>query len=320
MTLSIVVLLSSIILTYSLRAYAQQRQLLDIPNERSSHSLPTPKGGGIAIVLVFIAVASYLYFFAELSTDLFLLLLCVLPVSIVSLLDDIFILSAKIRLLVQSISALFALYILGGVSSINLGLISIDGLWINIVAFISILWFTNLYNFLDGLDGYAAAEAVFVGVSVYILFQNELGLYLALASLGFLVFNWPKASLFMGDVGSAPIGFIFAILMLYDAGDSNFLTWIILLSLFWFDATITLFRRFMNKEKLSQAHKKHMYQRLNQAGWSHQKVLIASIIFNLFILILLWQTPVEYYLYLLGSILLILWGILKYVDKQKGFE
>ena len=124
----------------------------------------------------------------------------------------------------------------------------------------------------------------------------------------------------MGDVGSASLGFIFAILMLYDAGNSNFLSWIILLSLFWFDATITLFRRFMNKEQLSQAHKKHMYQRLHQAGWSHQKVLIASIIFNLFLLISLWLTPAEYYLYLLGSILLILWGILKYIDKQKGFE
>jgi Fuc2NAc and GlcNAc transferase len=124
----------------------------------------------------------------------------------------------------------------------------------------------------------------------------------------------------MGDVGSASLGFIFAILLLHDAHSPNFLVWIMLLSLFWFDATITLFRRFKNREKISKAHKKHMYQRLHQAGWSHQKVLITSIFFNILIFVLIWLTQPQYYLYLLGSILLILWGILKYTDRQKGFE
>jgi Fuc2NAc and GlcNAc transferase len=124
----------------------------------------------------------------------------------------------------------------------------------------------------------------------------------------------------MGDVGSASLGFIFAILLLNDAGNPNFLAWVILLSLFWFDATVTLLRRFENQEKLSQAHKKHMYQRLHQAGWSHQQVLLGSIVFNLLLLIGLWFSEKEYYLYLLGSILLILWLVLKYIDRKKAFE
>jgi len=320
MTLSLIVLFSALLLTSFIRVYAHKRQLLDIPNERSSHTLPTPKGGGLAIVLVFLAVLIYLYVYKELNRELFLALSCVIPVAIVSLLDDIFMLSAKVRLLIQSISAVCALYVLGGVNSIDLGFMIIESVWLNLFAFVSIIWLTNLYNFLDGLDGYAASEAVFAGGVAYILLQSEPALYLALASLGFLVFNWPKASIFMGDVGSASLGFIFAILLLHDAHSPNFLIWIMLLSLFWFDATITLFRRFKNREKISQAHKKHMYQRLHQAGWSHQKILIASIFFNILVFVLIWLTQPQYYLYLLGSILLILWGILKYTDRQKGFE
>jgi len=320
MSISITVLISSIVLTYLLRAFAHKKQIIDIPNERSSHILPTPKGGGLAIITVFLVVNIYLYMNFQINSSLFWALICVLPITAVSILDDIFTLPAKIRFLVQLLSSLLALYMLGGVDSVNLGCCIIEGVWINVIAVISMLWLTNLYNFLDGLDGYAASEAVFVGLSVFLLFHNDVGLYLALASLGFLLFNWPKASFFMGDVGSASIGFIFAVLLLNDAGNPDFLAWVILLSLFWFDATVTLIRRFKNKEKLSQAHKKHMYQRLHQAGWSHQKVLLGSITFNLLLLIGLWLSKVEYYLYLLGSILLILWFILKYIDRQKGFE
>lgn len=320
MTISLTVLISSIVMTYLLRMYAHKKQIIDIPNERSSHSSPTPKGGGLAIITVFMTVLIYMYLDSQLSSALFWALVCVIPITAVSILDDLFTLSAKVRFLVQSISSVLALYILGGVEQIHLGVFNIEGAWLNIIALLSMLWLTNLYNFLDGLDGYAAGEAVFVGASAFLLFGNEVGLYLALASLGFLVFNWPKASFFMGDVGSASLGFIFAVLLLNDAGDPSFLGWIILLSLFWFDATITLFRRFKNKERLSQAHKKHMYQRLHQAGWSHQKVLFGSMTFNFLLFVALWLSNAEHYLYLLGSVLLVLWGILKYIDRQKGFE
>lgn len=321
MSISIIVLISSIVLTYMLRAYALRRQILDIPNERSSHVLATPKGGGLAIITVFLGVMTYLYIHSNIDSALFWSLWCVLPITVVSMVDDIFTLSVKFRFFVQIVSSLLALYTLGGVDSLNLGSFVVKGgWWINIIALVSIVWFTNLYNFLDGLDGYAASETVFVGLSIFLLFDNEVGLYLALASLGFLVFNWPKASFFMGDVGSASLGFIFAILLLNDIQTPHFLSWVILLSLFWFDATITIVRRFKNQEKLFQAHKKHMYQRLHQAGWSHQKVLLGSILFNLLLLALLWFVQAEHYLYLLGSILLILWVMLKYIDRQKEFE
>ena len=310
----------SLILTASIRFFANKKELLDHPNERSSHSTPTPKGGGLGILIVFYVVLSYLFNEGLVEVALFYATLTALPVILISLIDDIYELSAKIRFSVQFISACGAIYFLGGVNSFDFSIYNLSGIWLNIVALVFILWLTNLYNFLDGLDGYAASETVFIGISVFLLFQNIVGFYLGIAALGFLVFNWPKASLFMGDVGSASIGFILSILVLYDAGSFNFLAWIILLSLFWFDATITLFRRFLNKEKLSQAHKKHMYQRLHQAGWSHQKVLVSSIVFNLLLFISLWLVPVENYIYLLGSTILILFVILKYIDSKKGFE
>lgn len=320
MIISIISFISALVLSFLLRFLARKKNLLDIPNDRSSHTIPTPKGGGLAIIITFVSVLVYMYFNEGIEKSLFFALLCVIPISLISIIDDIVTLSVRVRILVQLVSSVLALYMLGGIETVNIGVYTINGIWLNIVSLLTVLWLTNLYNFLDGLDGYAASEAVFVGLSAFILFQSNVGLFLAFSTLGFLVFNWPKASFFMGDVGSASLGFIFAILLLSDAGTSNFLGWIILLSLFWFDATVTLLRRVKNSEKLSQAHKKHMYQRLNQSGWSHLHVLLGGILFNVIVLVSLLIVKNEYYLYLLGSIFLLLWGILKYIDKQKEFE
>ena len=318
--LYLVVFVTTLLSTYLIRQIAIKKALLDHPNERSSHTTPTPRGGGLAIIFVFYSTLTYLFFQNEVAHSLFFALLSGLPIVIVSFIDDLYPLTAKVRFSIQLLSAVMALFFLNGVDSMNFSLFSLQGSWVNLLAIIGIIWMTNLYNFLDGIDGYAASEALIVGVGAYVLFGSETALILAVATAGFLLFNWHKASIFMGDVGSAPLGFIFAILTLYDASSSNFLGWLMLLSLFWFDATFTLLRRAKKKESLSQAHKKHAYQRLVQAGIPHDKVVLLAMGINLFILVTLYYTPQSSYLYLFFVLLVVLYSLTKYIDTKKAFE
>ena len=310
----------SLALTLAIRYLVNKKELLDHPNERSSHTIPTPKGGGLAIMLAFYGTVVHLYLQTQIEPRLFFALLSALPVILISLIDDLFPLSAKIRLGVQLLSAVSALYFLGGVDSINFALFTLHGIWLNLIALIGIIWMTNLYNFLDGIDGYAGSEALFAGLAAYLLFGHTAALFIAAAVAGFLLFNWHKASIFMGDVGSAPLGFIFAVLMLFDADTPNFLGWMMLLSLFWFDATLTLFRRAKKGERLSQAHKKHAYQRLHQAGFSHDRVVLSAMGINLLIFAALLAIPRNSYLYLFLVLIVLLYALTKFIDTKKAFD
>jgi Fuc2NAc and GlcNAc transferase len=309
----------SALLTLAVRQYARRKNVMDHPNERSSHERPTPHGGGIAILGALFCVLFWEFAHGNVDTALFGALLCAVPIAIVSLVDDLRPLSACLRLGVQGMSALAALILLGGVGAFSIGGNLIEGVWLNIIAMLMLLWMTNLYNFLDGIDGYAGSEAVFVGVAAYLLFGNGIGLLIAAAALGFLVFNWHKASIFMGDVGSAPLGFIFAVLALHDAATPGFIGWLVLLSLFWFDATVTLWRRWRNGERLSQAHKKHAYQRLHQAGWPHDRIVIAGMALNAILFVLLWLFGPERYGFVFLAAIALLWLAMKYVDRKKAF-
>ena len=320
LALLIATFISSALLTYAIRYFAHKKELLDHPNERSSHTVATPKGGGLAIMVSFYMVLTLLFFNAKIDTELFLALLSGLPVLAISLIDDLYPLSSRLRFGVQLFSATAALYFLGGVATLDFGLFSLHGIWLNLIALIGIIWITNLYNFLDGIDGYAASEALFVGGAAYLLFGSDIALFLAVASGGFLLFNWDKASIFMGDVGSAPLGFIFAVLIVNDAGSVDFVAWLMLLSLFWFDATYTLLRRAKRKEKLSEAHKKHVYQRLTQAGLSHSSVVLLAMAFNLLIFFILYLLPPETHLYLFILLVVSLYGVNRYIDTIKAFE
>jgi len=307
-------------MTFLIRYIANKKELFDHPNERSSHTMPTPKGGGLAIMIAFYLGLTYLYLQAHIDSEFYFALVSSLPVIIISLLDDIYHLSARIRLGVQFGSAAAALYLIGGVDTICLGSFSLSGNWLNFIALLGIVWMTNLYNFLDGIDGYAGSEALFAGAAAYLLFGNETALLVASAAAGFLLLNWHKASIFMGDVGSAPLGFIFAVLMLHDAGSPHFMGWMMLLSLFWFDATLTLLRRAKKREKLSQPHKKHAYQRLNQAGLAHDKVVLLAIGLNLLIFTVLYLTPEKGYLYLFLALIVLLYSLTKRIDSMKAFD
>jgi len=293
---------------------------MDIPNERSSHSVPTPHGGGIAIAVTWFLGLNYLYFADEIPNTLYASLMVGIIIAVVSYIDDLIELSAKLRLLGQSFVAFMGIYFLGGFKELDLFFFNVDNQIItNIFAFFLIVWFINLYNFLDGIDGYAGSEAIFLSLAAFILFGGSHFLVLAVSVLGFLFWNTHKAKIFMGDVGSTLLGYNIAIFTLYYANDvpSNFWIWITLFGLFWFDATLTLLRRYKNGEKLSLAHKKHAYQRATQSGWSHSKVVLFAMIINVILLLLIYFVP--YTIFTLLITVTFLYACVKYIDKKKEF-
>jgi Fuc2NAc and GlcNAc transferase len=300
---------------------AIKKSLVDIPNDRSSHTIPTPHGGGIAIAVTWFLGISYLYHIEDIDSSLYFALVAGIILSIVSYFDDLHELSARLRIAVQGLVALLGLYFLGGFHSLYLGVFSLDNQLItNLFAFIMIILFINLYNFLDGIDGYAGSEALFLGAAGFFIFGDEYFLVFIAAVLGFLVWNWHKAKIFMGDAGSTLLGYNIAMFTIYYANEqsSNFWIWIILFGLFWFDATLTLYRRYKNGEKLSQAHRKHAYQRLSQSGWRHDKVVIFSISVNLILFGIAYLLDNKIIGFLIS--LTILYATIKFVDSKKAFS
>lgn len=317
----IILFIISFSLTYFIKNYMIKKSLVATVNERSSHTVPTPHGGGIAISLTWFVGLVYLFYTNEIEHNLFYALLCGAIISIISFFDDIYELSPKLRLIIQALVAFLGLYFLGGFGNLTFGIFDISNqIFTNIFAFFMIIWFINLYNFLDGINGYAGSEALFLAFAGFALFDGNHFLVLAVAVLGFLYWNWNKAKIFMGDVGSTLLGYNIAIFTIYYANQepTNFWIWIILFGVYWFDATLTLLRRKLNKEKLSQAHKKHAYQRLTQAGWSHYKVTNYSIGLNLVLFLIVYFVSNTFVAFVLSMISLVL--SMKFVDSKKRFE
>ena len=310
----------SFILTYRVKNYAIKKSLVAEVNERSSHTVPTPHGGGIAIALTWFIGLTYLFFVDEISNSLYCALMFGVIISVVSYLDDLYELSPKLRLLTQAGVTLGGMWALGGLHVLDFGVFSIENqVLTNLFAFFMSVWFINLYNFLDGINGYAGSEALFLSIAGFMLFSGGYFIVLAVAVLGFLYWNFGNAKIFMGDVGSTLLGYNVAVFTIYYANQdaANLWVWIILFGLFWFDATLTLLRRYKNGEKLSQAHKKHAYQRLTQAGWSHTKVVLYAAGVNIVLLCFVYFLPSIWMAFLLSLILL--YGIMKFVDYKKAF-
>ena len=308
-------------LTYLVKNYAIKNALYAIPNDRSSHTVPTPHGGGKAIAITWFTGLIYLYLQEQIDTRLFIALLFGIIISVVSYIDDIKELQPKTRLITQFSVAILGLTALGGLQRIDFGWFSIDSFLVcNLLAVVAIVWFINLYNFLDGIDGYAGSEALFLALAGFALFGGSHFIVLSVAILGFLVWNWHKAKIFMGDVGSTLLGYTVAIFTIYYANQasSNLWIWIILFGLFWFDATLTLLRRYRNKEKLSEAHKKHAYQRLTQSGWSHSRVVIASIVANSILFAIVYTISNLFIAFIIS--LMVLYTIMKLIDSKKAFS
>lgn len=292
------------LLASRVRLYALDR-MLDIPNERSSHSSPTPRGGGFAIAVTTlggIAVAASLNWVPR---DLAIALTGGgVMIATVGWIDDHRSLSPLTRFAVQFISAGWAIFWLGGLPSLRLGILSVHlGFAGIILGSIGIVWAINLYNFVDGIDGLAAGEAVSTGVIGGLLLLGVgnpalaiIALLIAAASLGFLPLNWAPARLFMGDAGSGLLGYLFAALAVAseNTGGIPLMLWILLLGVFIFDATVTLCRRIAHGHRWHQAHHSHAYQRLVQAGRTHAQVSSMILLFNFVLAILAivaWKEP-----------------------------
>lgn len=311
-------------MTYFIMKYAIRNKLTVIPNERSLHDIPTPKGGGIAITLTWYAGITVFYLTGIIEQSLYFALLSGILLALVSFLDDLHGLKPLIRLIVQFITAIAAFSFLHGLRPLVMPEVNINyNYLVYPLAIVGMVWFINLFNFMDGVDGFASVEVITVSAVLFVMSWNIITILLIVCVAGFLCWNWPKAKIFMGDVGSTQLGFILVVLGIYFHNTLEFsiLNWIMLTSPFWFDATLTLFRRLRNREKISEAHRKHAYQRIVQAGFSHEKVNLSLILINLLIiaLIVFYREFRVLQIPIFAFSLLIFYMITKSVDKRVPF-
>lgn len=285
-------------LTAMLRKYALAKNVIDIPNERSSHSLPTPRGGGLAIVICFLVVLVAL---AVLKIFPFQLLSGFFgagaAIALLGFLDDHGHIPARWRLLGHFSGAAVLLLSLDGLPLLTVFGVEVDLAWFGgLLAIFFLVWILNLYNFMDGIDGIASVEAMTVcvgGAMLAWLTDHVVGailpLFLAAAVGGFFLWNFPPAKIFMGDVGSGFLGLMLGGLAIYSAWlePQLFWCWLILLGVFIVDATLTLIHRLIRGEKVYEAHRSHAYQYASRRLGSHKKVTLTVLAINMF-----WLLPV----------------------------
>lgn len=247
------------------------------PGERQSHELATPAGGGLGLVFSILVTTVCLQFIDPLPDFWWKNMVPgVVILAIVGWRDDKHHISSVIRLLVQ---LAVSFWLLG----FGLSELSLKDMGLLVVTVVAMIWMMNLYNFMDGSNGMAGFQGVFAGMTMAILFQmgEQTGMALvalavAAACAGFLPLNFPQARVFMGDVASVPLGFIFASLAVYGVltGSMSLLVSILIMSVFIVDATSTLLSRVIRGERWYTAHAQHVYQRLIAHGWKHHQVLL----------------------------------------------
>lgn len=290
----------SLVLTAALRRYALARSIIDIPNARSSHSTPTPRGGGVAIVVAFLAALPVLGILALVPwADLIAVGGAGALIAVIGFMDDHGHIAARWRLLGHFSAAVWALFWIGGLPPLVFFGLSLDLHWLgHILAAIYLVWILNLYNFMDGIDGIASVEALCVCLGACLLYWVE-GvpaliwgpLILAVAVVGFLYWNFPPARIFMGDAGSGFLGIALGVLSIQAAWSSSqlFWAWLILLGVFIVDATYTLLRRLIRGDKVYEAHRSHAYQFASRQFGKHLPVTLAVGVINLF-----WLLPIAF--------------------------
>ncbi|MGI9302779.1 MAG: MraY family glycosyltransferase, partial [Gammaproteobacteria bacterium] len=281
------------VLTAWVRRYAERSALIDVPNARSSHSVPTPRGGGLAIVIPFLAAIVLLFVRNSMPLEPFMALVVGGgAVAGVGFWDDHRHVAAKIRILVHITAAVWALAWFGSVPTGVMAGGPWDLGWIGFSGFVVMLvWVLNLYNFMDGIDGIAAAEGFTVAGAAAVILLS-LGVFdaplwlgiLAAGCVGFLGWNWPPAKVFMGDVGSGFLGFVLGVLAAFTVLQELMpvWSWLILLAVFLVDATFTLLRRMTAGARWYEAHRTHADQYAALRWRSHQRVTLAVIAINLF--------------------------------------
>ena len=239
-------------------------RVMDNPNARSNHKAPVPRGGGVALVI------SSLIFLGLAGIDLKIILTGVM-LAIISFIDDMRGLSARIRLLAQLLAVILA------ISSLHIRIfpefIPLFIEW----GFVALawIWFINLTNFMDGIDGITSMQVVMmcIGISLVNVDLGNYALIIVAATLGFFYFNRPPAKVFMGDVGSVTLGFLMGYLLLSLAANGAWASALIIPAYYLSDATITLVKRVLKGEKVWQAHSQHAYQQAVRNGQSHAQVV-----------------------------------------------
>jgi Fuc2NAc and GlcNAc transferase len=277
---------SCILILFLLTKSAKYTGLLDVPNNRSSHKDPTPNGGGLALVIII------------LGANLDLIKICPefffgsLIISIIGLIDDLKQLPVLPRLLAQLISVGLAVFFLPADAPI----VGIPIEIIKIILFFAGGWFINVYNFMDGIDGLAGGYANVAAVGFLFCLRTtvkvepwslEIYTQLVYITMPFLIFNWSPAKIFMGDTGSTFLGFLFFCLGIRGLQFGNYIIYafIIIMSFFWIDASITLGRRFLRKIEIFKGHKEHAFHKA-AAIFGHWKVSCFIICTTLF-----WLNP-----------------------------
>ena len=296
--LALLGLVATWLLTWAIRRYALATQLLDHPNERSSHATPTPRGGGLAIVAALLSLTVALW--ADHRISLPLMAAFVGSGALVAALgfaDDRWQVPARWRFSGHALAAAWALHWMAPIPPVTvfgtafaLGAVGI------VVAGCYIVWSINLFNFMDGIDGIASIEAITVtlgGALVWWLAGASASWTLALLSAccvaGFLGWNYPPARIFMGDSGSGFLGLVVGLLSLWCGAEAPqlFWSWFILFGCFMVDATTTLVRRVRRGEKFHEAHRSHAYQYASRIHGSHKRVSLTFGLINL-----LWLLPI----------------------------
>jgi len=272
-------------LTWYLSNPASRLSVLDEPNERSLHKVAVPRSGGLAILLGVLFGSFPLVLQTEAVPGLGVVMVGATLIAIVSFMDDLSGVRPKFRLLVHSVAAVLVLA--GGLIPDSFQLPGWQWLWPSTVSLILtalfLVWMTNLYNFMDGMDGFAGGMTVF-GFGAYALLGWQAGeplfttasLIVAASAMGFLLFNFPPARIFMGDVGSSALGFLGASFSLWATTEKIFPIWvgILVFSPFIVDATVTLSTRLLAGCRVWEAHRSHYYQRLVRSGWGHRKTVL----------------------------------------------
>lgn len=291
-------LLAAAVMTGMVRNHAIRQRWLDHPNERSSHVQATPRGGGLAIVIAATGAFAVAAMFHWIDRSLTAALIGGgLAVAGIGFIDDRKSAPVSIRMLVHGGAAVWGIYCMGGVGPVQVAEGIIDMGWLgDLLGVFAIMWVLNLFNFMDGIDGIAASEAVFIAVTgawLQWVFSASgavpvASLILGAAALGFLLWNWPPAKIFMGDVGSGYLGYVVALLAVAAARDNPvaLFVWLALGGSFFCDATVTLGRRLLRGARASEAHRTHAYQWQARKWRSHKRVTVSLTALNV-----IWLLP-----------------------------
>lgn len=269
--------IASIIITGYVLKILLKRNILDNPNDRSNHKTPTPRGGGIAIILILIP--AILWIQSYFNVNEYYLLASLIILATISFIDDVKPLPPLVRFITQIIAIILCIIPLyaGSSAGIFFGYLP---LWLDMtICAIGWLWFINLYNFMDGIDGITTTETISISsgtiaIAAITLLPLEYLFYassLIAVSLGFMYWNWHPAKIFMGDIGSISLGFIIGYLLIKLSLAGYIMPCLIVAGYYLFDSTFTIIKRLINGKKIWEAHSEHFYQQAVRGGKSHSR-------------------------------------------------